>query len=1120
LKLHSILNDFSQSANVKDFNAALQNKQNCSLNGLIGSSLAFVAAASIYKSKCQNIFILSDKESAAYFCNDLENLLNQSELDYSQKKVLFYPTSYKRPYETNFADNANVLLRSDVISKVGLGQNVVIVTYPEALIEKVVSRSFLSKHSYKLSVNEAIDVDFLMEFFDSYNFERVDFVIEPGQFSVRGGIVDVFSFANDYPYRIELGGNNIESLRSFDVENQLSIKQFEQIAIIPNIQDRSVSQERISIFDYLGNNNHIWFEDFQFAVDKIKSEFDKCVEAFENINDKANQLLPEQLFISNNDFLKNITNNSIIEFGKSKTITKAISFQFNSSPQPSLNKNFELLFESLVNNQENKIRNIILSDNEKQLHRIKTILDDISADKNIKKLDYSLTNISLHEGFIDKDNKVAYFTDHQIFDRYHRYSIHERPSSSQTITLKEIYNLQPGDYITHIDHGVGRYDGLEKMEVNGKIQEVIRLVYAENDLLYISIHSLHRISKYVGKDGTPPKLYRIGSGAWNKIKEKTKQRVKDIAADLIKLYAKRKSTNGFAYSPDTYLQTELEASFIYEDTPDQLKATADVKQDMERDYPMDRLVCGDVGFGKTEIAIRAAFKAVADSKQVAILVPTTILALQHFKTFSERLNDFPCKVDYINRFKSNKQQKETLEKLVKGKVDILIGTHRLLSKDIQFKDLGLLIVDEEQKFGVAAKEKLRQFRVNVDTLTLTATPIPRTLQFSMLGARDLSIINTPPPNRHPIQTEQHSFDEKLITSAILYEVSRGGQVFFVHNRINNLPELAGMIQRNLPDIKIGVAHGQMDGHKLEQIMLDFIEGYYDVLVSTTIIESGLDITNANTIIINEAQNYGLSDLHQMRGRVGRNNKRAFCYLITPPKTILTQEARRRLKALEDFSELGSGFNIAMRDLDIRGAGDMLGGEQSGFISDIGYEMYQRILDEAIHELKTNEYKHLYTQEKVQDLPTDCIVETDMELLIPDNYVSNIPERLALYKELDNLETDSELNTFSAKLKDIFGEIPNSTRELILSVKLRRLARNIGFEKVIIKNNKFVAYFISNPQSEYFASELFSKVLQYVQFHPQTCKMKQVKDKLSVTFQNIPNIIQAINVIDEINNTSI
>jgi len=1118
LKAHPILSLFTQNDSTKELEERLAQKESLHLRGLKGSAAAILAANTMLNNAGQHLFVLPDKEAAAYFCNDLEHLLVQKELDFSKKNILFYPTSYRRPYEIAKIDNANVLLRSEVISKSGTAKRLAIVSYPEALMEKVVTRSFLTKNTFKLTVNDGLNVDFLLEFLTDYQFERVDFVVEPGQFSVRGGIVDVFSYANDLPFRIELGANNIESLRTFDPENQLSVNKYTHISITPNTQNRDLNEKHISIFEYLGSGTTFWFSDLSFAIDKINAAFHKSVEVFESLETTIAQLPPQELYISEQEMIRELTTHTCVEFSHIAFLKKSHTIEFNTSPQPSFNKNMELFDETINALQQRKIVVTITSDNPKQLNRIESILTDINSEKSLAYSPCKYQQISLHEGFIDETSGVAIFTDHQIFDRYHRFFLRDGHKKSEAITLKEIYNLQPGDFITHVDHGVGKYDGLEKMMVNGKMQEAIRLVYKDRDLLYISIHSLHRISKYVGKDGAPPTLHRLGSGVWAKTKEKAKQRVKDIAKELILLYAKRRSSPGFAFNPDTYLQTELEASFIYEDTPDQIKATTDVKQDMEKDFPMDRLVCGDVGFGKTEIAIRAAFKAVADSKQVAILVPTTILALQHYKTFADRLNDFPCTVDYINRFKSAKQQKETINRLVEGKVDILIGTHRLLSKDIEFKNLGLLIIDEEQKFGVSAKEKLRQMRINVDTLTLTATPIPRTLQFSMLGARDLSIINTPPPNRHPIQTEVHSFDETIIRDAILYEISRNGQVFFVNNRISNLPEIAGMIQRNIPDAKVVIAHGQMDGTKLETIMLDFIEGRFDVLVSTTIVESGLDITNANTIIINEAQNYGLSDLHQLRGRVGRNNKKAFCYLFTPPKSLITEDARRRLKALEDFSDLGSGFNIALRDLDIRGAGDLLGGEQSGFISDIGYEMYQRIIDEAIRELKSKEFKSLYAHEPIDLLPTDCLIDTDMELLIPDSYVSNTSERLSLYKELDGLESDDQLAAFSKKIIDMFGAIPESTKDLILSIKLRKTAQNIGFEKISLKNNKLVAHFISDPNSDYFSSEHFAKALTYVQSHPQTCKMKQQQDKLSITISNIPSIIQAIKTIENLSET--
>jgi transcription-repair coupling factor (superfamily II helicase) len=766
-------------------------------------------------------------------------------------------------------------------------------------------------------------------------------------------------------------------------------------------------------------------------------------------------------------------------------------------------------------NTTGEIKNILLADSPKQVERIYTILDDLEKshpDEN--PLDFACIHLSLHEGFVCKDIGIACYTDHQLFDRYHKFRLKESFSGKQALTLKEMYDLKPGDYVTHIDHGVGRFDGLEKINNNGKWQEAIRIIYQNDDLLYISIHALHRISKYSGKEGHVPSMDRLGSNNWNKLKAKTKARVKDIARDLIKLYAERRSAKGFAFTPDTYLQHELEASFIYEDTPDQVKSTLDVKKDMEADHPMDRLICGDVGFGKTEIAIRAAFKAVADSKQVAILVPTTVLAVQHFKTFSDRLKTLPCRVDYINRFKSTQQQNETLKDLEAGKIDILIGTHRLLSADVKFKDLGLMIIDEEQKFGVSAKEKLKKLRVNVDTLILTATPIPRTLQFSMMGARDMSIISTPPPNRYPVQTEVHVFNEEIVRDAISYELSRGGQVFFVNNRIQNLVDLAAIIKKLVPDARVGVGHGQMEGHQLEKVMLGFVEGDFDVLVSTTIVESGLDIPNANTIIINDAQNYGLSDLHQLRGRVGRSNRKAFCYLLAPPLSILSDEARKRLKAIEEFAEIGSGFNIAMRDLDIRGAGNILGAEQSGFITEIGFEMYQKILDEAMHELKLAEYSDLYADELDTKYVKECQIETDLEILIPDAYISNITERLSLYKELDNIETEEELMAFQEKLIDRFGPVPTETQELLSALRLRMLARTIGFEKLILRNQLMTGHFISNETSAYYQSEIFTAVLKYVQTHTNSCRMKEGSGKLSITFQRVSNVSDALKILRE------
>lgn len=1086
------------------------NSLKTALKNLSGSAKSLFSAKFIESHKGTHLFILPDKEQAAYFLNDIETLFNETDVDYQEKRVVFFPTSYRRPYEIEQHDNANVLMRSEVITKLSEGKKIVLITYPEALTEKIVAKKQLRENTFKISANDRLNIDFLLEFFIENNFEQTDFVYEPGHFSIRGGIIDIFSFSYDKPYRIILGTTAIESIRVFDPESQLSIKEVNSVNIIPNLKDLKLKTSYVPVFDYLLKDAFIWLDESVDAMQSMNKEYEKCVEVYTNHQISENIKNVANLFVSSSEFIEYCQTMNTIEFGKKSIFDAAKVIEFNTSPLPHFSKNFDLLNNFLTQNSQNEIVNHIISSKNAQLKRIDSILQD---QKNGASLQYKLNQLNLHEGFIDYDHRFALITEHHIFNRYHRFTLREKYTRGETMTLKDIYGLKPGDFIVHVDHGIGRYDGLEKIDQNGTQQEAIRIIYKNDDILYISIHSLHRISKFSGKDGTLPTLDKIGANRWNKLKEKTKSKVKDIAKELIQLYALRKKAKGFAYSPDTFLQTELEASFQYEDTPDQSKATISIKQDMEADFPMDRLVCGDVGFGKTEIAVRAAFKAVADSKQVAILVPTTILALQHYQTFSERLHQFPCKVDYINRFKSTKAQKETLKNIAENKIDILIGTHRLLSKDVEFKNLGLLIIDEEQKFGVSAKERLRQLKANVDTLTLTATPIPRTLQFSLMGARDLSVINTPPANRQPIDTQVHRFNEALIRDAILYETSRGGQVFFVHNRIHNIQEIAGMIQRNLPHIKIKAAHGRMDGSQLEDIMVDFMDGNFDVLVSTTIIESGLDISNANTIIINEAQNYGLSDLHQLRGRVGRSNKKAFCYLLTPPKLTLTDEAKKRLRAIEEFSELGSGFNIAMRDLDIRGAGNILGGEQSGFISEIGYEMYQNIINEAMQDLKLNEFKELFENEK--PIQKDCIIETDMALMIPDTYISNSNERLTLYTELDKVNSDQELSQFSKKLLDIYGPIPSVTKDLIMSMKLRMTAGILMLDKIALKNDKMLIHFPHDPSSDYFQSEIFSKVLTYVQSHPQSCQMKQKENTLILSVKNIPDIISAIGLLNTI-----
>ena len=1104
---------FSQDSRIQEAVSLLNSpeKQRILLKGLVGSSASVVAAAMHQSLPGIHLVVLNDKESAVYFSNDLENLLGETDEKFHRKRVLFYPTSYKRPYEPENTDNSNVLMRTEVLKRISTrGKETIIVTYPEALTEKVVNRKYLEKSTLKLKRGETVDLDFIYDLLDEYGFVRTDFVVEPGQIALRGGIIDVFSFTNDIPYRIEFVGDEVGSLRTFDPATQRSVDKLDHITIVPNVQDRALVETRETFLDFIPRYTILWLNDAGFAADRIGTEFEKAVKAFDLLSGPVQHLEPAELFTDRETFLRQLTGFNIVEFGKHTFFDHSFTVDFQITPQPSFNKNFDLFVAELQRNTVSGIRNVLLADSPKQVERIYTILDDLEkSHPNEDPLDFACINLSLHEGFVCKDIGIACYTDHQLFERYHKFRLKESFSGKQALTLKEMYDLKPGDYVTHIDHGVGRFDGLEKINNNGKWQEAIRIIYQNDDLLYISIHALHRISKYSGKEGHVPSMDRLGSNNWNKLKAKTKARVKDIARDLIKLYAERRSAKGFAFTPDTYLQHELEASFIYEDTPDQVKSTVDVKRDMEADHPMDRLICGDVGFGKTEIAIRAAFKAVADSKQVAILVPTTVLAVQHFKTFSERLKNLPCRVDYINRFKSTQQQNATLKDLEEGKIDILIGTHRLLSADVKFKDLGLMIIDEEQKFGVSAKEKLKKFRVNVDTLILTATPIPRTLQFSMMGARDMSIISTPPPNRYPVQTEVHVFNEEIVRDAISYELSRGGQVFFVNNRIQNLVDLAAIIKKLVPEARVGVGHGQMDGHQLEKVMLGFVEGDYDVLVSTTIVESGLDIPNANTIIINDAHYYGLSDLHQLRGRVGRSNRKAFCYLLAPPLSILSDEARKRLRAIEEFADIGSGFNIAMRDLDIRGAGNILGAEQSGFITEIGFEMYQKILDEAMHELKLAEYSELYADELDTKYVKECQIETDLEILIPDVYISNITERLSLYKELDSLETEEALLAFQEQLIDRFGPVPPETQELLNAIRLRMLAKSMGFEKLILRNQLMTGHFLSNETSAYYQSEIFTAVLKYVQSHTHSCRMKEGTGKLTITFQKVSNVSDAL-----------
>lgn len=1069
------------------------------LKGLIGSAKT-ILLANLFSDLSENfVILLNDKEEAAYFYDDLNNL---GVADHT----LFFPSSFKRSVQYGEAEQENIVQRTEVLNQISQNENpLIIVTYPEAIIETVISAEGLQKNILSVKIGDHISTEFINEFLYEYGFERVDFVQHPGQFSVRGSIVDVFSFSNEDPYRLDFFGDEIESIRSFSIDDQISKENLKSITIIPNIQDNHLEVDRVSLAEFISVKT-LWFSnDLNRFITQLSDIYRQTILA------KSEEENIQESIVTGQTLKKQLDLFTVCEFGSDKAFIPTSEFQFFNSTQPIFNKNFDLLGANLEEQIINGYEVLILSAQEKQIERLQAIFKDINAKVKFKPL-----NFILHEGFIDHDLKICCYTDHQIFERYHRFHIKNRRAQREAISLKELNKLHLGDYVVHIDHGIGKFAGLVKSEVNGKIQEAIRLVYRDNDSLLVSIHSLHRISKYKGKEGGEPTINKLGTGAWQKMKNRTKAKVKDIARELIALYALRKAEHGFAFSPDTYMQTELEASFIYEDTPDQEKSTLAVKEDMEKSIPMDRLVCGDVGFGKTEVAIRAAFKAVSDSKQVAVLVPTTILALQHFKTFSDRLENFPVRTEFVSRLKPAAEIKKTLKDLEAGKIDVIIGTHRLVSKDVKFKDLGLLIIDEEQKFGVSVKEKLKQFKVNVDTLTLTATPIPRTLQFSLMGARDLSIIQTPPPNRYPIVTEVHGFNEHLIREAITYEVERNGQVFFIHNRVQNIYEVEATIKRIVPGVKTAVGHGQMDGPKLEKVMLGFINGNFDVLIATTIIESGLDIPNANTIIINHAHNFGLSDLHQLRGRVGRSNKKAFCYLLAPPLSSVNAEARRRLKAIEEFSDLGSGFNIAMQDLDIRGAGNMLGAEQSGFIADIGFETYHRILNEAIMELKQEEFKDLFANDAQQKTKAflnvkyvnDCQIDTDLELLFQDDYIPGTSERMLLYRELDNLENEEQLQKFKDGLTDRFGKIPRESRELIDVVKLRWKAIDLSIERIILKNGKMICYFVSDQESPFYKTKAFVSIVQFVQKSNFNGKMKEQNQKLILTFPNIQNIEMA------------
>lgn len=1091
------------------------NQVKMNISGLLGSAVSFIIRSVFRKTELPFLIVLDNKEEAAYYLNDLEQMIGEQD-------VLFYPASFRRPYQIDETDNANVLLRAEVLNRINSRKKpAVIVTYPEALFEKVVTRRELDKNTLKVALNDKISIDFINEVLFEYEFKRVDFITEPGEFSVRGGIVDVFSFSNDHPYRIEFFGNEVDSIRTFDVETQLSVETHKKITIIPNVENKLFQENRESFLDYIAEKTVLFIQNTEGLFSQLDKQFARAEEAFDKLSKEIKHATPEQLFLNQASFIKRALDFSVVELASRPVFKTTKKFEFHIQPQPSFNKQFDLLLNNLSDNHFNGYVNYLFCSNETQAKRFHDIFEslDEANSENIRK-QYHTIVLPLYQGFIDEENQITAYTDHQIFERYHKFNIKNGYSKKQNITLKELTALSVGDYVTHIDHGIGKFGGLQKIQVEGKTQEAIKLVYADNDIVYVSIHSLHKISKYNGKDGTPPKIYKLGSNAWKVLKQKTKARVKHIAFNLIQLYAKRRLEKGFQFAPDSYLQNELESSFIYEDTPDQMKSTAEVKADMESDRPMDRLVCGDVGFGKTEVAIRAAFKAVDNSKQVAVLVPTTILAYQHYRTFSERLKDMPVSIGYLNRFRTAKQKAQTLKDLAEGKLDIVIGTHQLVNKNVVFKDLGLLIVDEEQKFGVNVKDKLKTIAANVDTLTLTATPIPRTLQFSLMAARDLSVITTPPPNRYPIETNVVGFNEEIIRDAISYEIQRNGQVFFINNRIENIKEVAGMIQRLVPNARVGIGHGQMDGAKLEELMLGFMNGDFDVLVATTIIESGLDVPNANTIFINNANNFGLSDLHQMRGRVGRSNKKAFCYFICPPYSSMTEDARKRIQALEQFSELGSGFNIAMKDLEIRGAGDLLGGEQSGFINEIGFDTYQKIMNEAIEELKENEFKELYPEENdidTKEYVKDIQIDADFELLFPDEYINNVSERLVLYNELSAIKDEAGLQEFEKKLIDRFGPLPKQAVALLNSIRIKWIATKVGIEKLVLKQGKMIGYFVSDQQSDYYQSVKFRNVLNFVQKHATLCKMKEKQTvnglRLLLTFENVKSIKRALELME-------
>ena len=1102
------------------------------LQGLLCSSAPFYFASLQAKMQRQVLFILDDADEAGYFYHDLVQMLGQ-------EKVFFFPSSYRRAVKYGQKDAANEILRTEVLAQLTASKPIFVVSYPDSLAELVVSKQKLDERILQLKVSQEIALVDIVHTLRDFGFVETDYVYEPGQFAVRGSILDVYSYSCEYPFRIDFFGDEIDTIRTFDIESQLSKNQRDVIELVPELA--TVEDVKQPFLSFLDDKALVVMKDFNFVHDRIAQVYQEgysaqsMVEQLEGATEvEAAQIrhaMKKELNLSTaSQFQEGVAQHVRIEFGliaedkvKAKKESMMASIVFHIAPQPLFHKNFELLSKTLEDYLLQGYTLYILADSEKQQQRLKEIFD--SDELKGYQIHFTPVDKTIHEGFIDSDKKCCFFTDHQVFDRFHKYNLRSDSARAgkMALTMKELQEMEPGDYIVHVDFGIGKFGGLVRVPTGNSYQEMIRIIYKNNDKVDVSIHSLYKISKYRRSDtGEPPRLSTLGTGAWDRLKEKAKKKIKDIARDLIKLYAQRRREKGFAFSADNYMQHELEASFLYEDTPDQNKATQEVKKDMESARPMDRLVCGDVGFGKTEVAIRAAFKAACDSKQVAVLVPTTVLAFQHYQTFKSRLEGMPVRVDYLSRARSAKETKQILADLQEGKIDILVGTHKLISKTVKWKDLGLLIIDEEQKFGVSTKEKLRQLKVNVDTLTMSATPIPRTLQFSLMGARDMSIMRTPPPNRYPIHTEVVTFSSELIADAINFEMSRNGQVYFVNDRISKLAELKMLIEKHVPDCRVVIGHGQMKPEELEKIIMGFINYDYDVLLSTTIVENGIDISNANTIIVNDAHHFGLSDLHQMRGRVGRSNKKAFCYLIAPPKSVLTLDARRRLEALETFSDLGSGFNLAMQDLDIRGAGNLLGSEQSGFMEDLGYETYQKILSQAVTELKNEEFNDLYQEEMDSgeqltgdDFVDDCAIESDLEMYFPDTYVPGSSERMLLYRELDRIDNDDDLMAYKKRLIDRFGPVPKEGEELMQVVRLRRLGKRMGCEKILLKQGMMQMQFVSNVQSPFFKSQVFSKILNYVTTHVRQCNLKEKNNKHFLAISSIKSVEEAVEVLEKI-----